>query len=636
MEKHYRIAMFDKGQRDTKLTCYNGTTSITEEAHVIRENKEIENNESSKEAYVINENFDRINVQIGETQGVIVPKFQLKNGNKIYTFAIDFGTTNSHIEYGVVTSEGTKPSNSDTFNIPLNEKQLHYLHANYDSDLDIKKGFIHYFIPDTISDKDDFTFPMRTVFAEWNQNNRNEKMHALANGNIPFLYEKDIFPEAYNEARTELKWRGEEEDSLVELYLENIFLLLRNKVVLNGGNLKATKIIWFYPASMDTGKFDIFNGYWDKYYKKYFGSNSTENLITISESAAPFRYYKRNKGAKSEVVTIDIGGGTTDVYIVENDKPAMLLSFLFASSAIFGDGGIGGETRWNSDSNGFVQRYYNEFVDILDSCGLSDLKDTLGQIEKHHNSQDIIVFLFSLIGNKKVNGNDALDFLTKLSNNKNLKYVFIVFYGAILYFIAKSMKSKGLKRPLTLAFSGNGAKTLRVLSSNNNTIGQFAKLIFDGVYNENGTRLDIIFEDEPKKATSKGGILNSKAETPADIKPIKFTLIGNDMNSKPAGDVRFEQITEDVQSQIVDSVVEFVDFLFKLHEDNDEFLTSSLSANDSIIEQVKEICSDRGELSQSLKAALSHKRGNKKVEETLFFYPLIGVLHELAQKVIKI
>lgn len=637
VKKHYRIAVFDKGQRDTKLTCYNGTTPIAEEAHIVRDSKDIEMNECSKEAYVITENFDRINVLVGETQGVIVPKFQLKNGNKIYTFAIDFGTTNSHIEYGFVTSAGTTPSNPNSFNIPLGEKQLHRLHTLY-ADRDINGAFEHNFIPDTIADKDDFTFPMRTVFAEWNQNNRSEKMHALANGNIPFLYEKDIFPEAYNEARTELKWRGEEENSLVELYLENIFLLLRNKVALNGGNLEATKIIWFYPASMDTGKFDNFNGYWKKYYKKYFCDNDTvvdENLITISESAAPFRYYKRKKGAKSEVVTIDIGGGTTDVYIVENDKPAMLLSFLFASSAIFGDGGIGGETRWDSDSNGFVQRYYNEFVNILDSCGLSDLVATLGQIEKRHNSPDIVAFLFSLIGNKKVNDNGALDFLTKLSNNKNLKYVFIVFYGAILYFIAKSMKAKGLKRPLTLAFSGNGAKTLRVLSSNNNTIGQFAKLIFDGVYNENGTRLDIIFEDEPKKATSKGGILNSKAETPADIKPIKFTLIGDDMNSTPTGDVKFDQITEDIQEQIVNSGVEFIDFLFQLHENNDEFLTSSLSANDSIIEQVKEICSDRVELSQSLKAALSHKRGNKKVEETLFFYPLIGVLHELAQKVIE-
>jgi hypothetical protein len=314
VDKYYRIALFDKGRNDVKLTCYKNNTVIPEEEHIVRDKKDIEMNECSKESYVITDNFDRIEVEVGDVRGVVVPKFDTRGGNKIYTFAIDFGTTNTHIEYGVVTSAGQVPSNSDAFDIPLGEKQMHRLHKQY-SDRDINGAFVHNFVPDSIGDaNDDFSFPMRTVFSEWNQNRHDSKMYALANGNIPFLYEKGLFPDSYNEARTELKWRGEDEDCLVKLYLENIFLLLRNKVVLNGGNLAATKIIWFYPASMDTGKFDNFNGYWAEFYKKYFGSDAENNLITISESAAPHSYYKRKKGASSEVVTIDVGGGTTDVY----------------------------------------------------------------------------------------------------------------------------------------------------------------------------------------------------------------------------------------------------------------------------------------------------------------------------------
>jgi hypothetical protein len=651
VDKYYHIALFEKEQKDVSLKCYkdNDENGIKEEEHIYREYKSIEYNECSKEAYVITDNFTRIKVTVGDKEGVIIPIFKEIGGNKIYTFAIDFGTTNSHIEYGFVTGKGQVPSDPIAFDIPFAERQMHRLHTLY-SDLDINGAFLHNFVPDTIGNKTkvstnetktkeeyDFSFPMRTVFAEWNKNNRNDKMYALANGNIPFLYEKEFFPDSYNTARTELKWRDEEEDCLVKLYLENIFILLRNKVALNGGDLHETKIIWFYPASMDTGKFDNFNGYWKEFYKKYFGGNANQNLITISESAAPFRYYKRKKGA-SNVVTIDVGGGTTDVYIVENNQPQMLLSFLFASNAIFGDGGIGGETRWDSDSNGFIQRYYKDFLDILntvDDGKLQDLADTLSQIERRHNSPDIIAFLFSLLGNKKVKGNDSLDFLKKLSNNKKFKYVFIMFYGSILYFIAKSMKAKGLNQPITLAFSGNGAKTLRILSSNNNTIGTFAKLIFKGVFGQEPSRLDIIFEDEPKKATSKGGIIDPTPQTPADIKKIKFTLTGNDLNNVPTEDVKFEQITADVQAQIVDSALEFVDFLFELHEKNDEFLTTVLGADDNIVEEVKEICKDRVELEQSLKHALSHRKPTKKVEETLFFYPFIGLLHELAQKVNK-
>jgi hypothetical protein len=301
----------------------------------------------------------------------------------------------------------------------------------------------------------------------------------------------------------------------------------------------------------------------------------------------------------------------------------MLLSFLFASSAIFGDGGIGGETRWDSDSNGFVQGYYKEFLNVLNSANGGDLQDlaaTLQQIERHRNSPDIIAFLFSLIGNKKVKGNEALDFLKKLSNNRKFKYVFILFYGAILYFIAKSMKTKGLKRPLTLAFSGNGAKTLRVLSANTKTIGDFAKMIFDGVYETEGQRLDIIFEDEPKKATSKGGILNPNPQTPADIKKIKFTLIGDDMNKASGSELKFEDITEVVQKRIVDSVLKFVDFLFEQHEKNDEFLTKSLGADDNIFEQVRKYLTTdaRVDMEQSLRFALSSRKKTKKVEECPF------------------
>lgn len=634
VKKHYRIAVFDKGERDVRLTCFKGSNPIPHDAHVVREVKDLEMSECSKEAYVITDNFDRISVSVDDVQGIIIPRFKKTNGNKIFTFAIDFGTTNTHIEYGFTTSSDSRLSNSDTFKIPYTEKQLHRLHTLY-ADRDINRAFEHYFIPDTIGDKDDFSFPMRSVFAEWNKNNRNEKMYTLANGNIPFLYEKDIFPENYNVARTELKWRGEDDDILVELYLENLFILLRNKVVINGGNLEATKIVWFYPASMDTGKFDNFKNYWVKYYEKYFGTNTSANLITITESAAPYLYYKYKKG-KNDVVTIDVGGGTTDAYIVENGKPTMLLSFLFASLAIFGDGGIGGETRWDSDNNGFVQRYYKEFVEILNSCKHDDLVFTLKQIESRHNSPDIIAFLFSLIGNKEVNNNAALDLLHKLSNNKNFKYVFIVFYGAVLYFIAKSMKLKGLKCPTTLAFSGNGSKTLRVLSSNNETIGRYAKLIFQGVFEEQDSkRLEIIFEDEPKKATCKGGILNLEEDSPTNINKIKFLLVGNDMNKKPTNDLKYEQITEEVQNEIVDSVINFIDFLFDLHDNNDEFFTKSLNANENILDKVKEICTDREELTQSLKAFLSHKKGTKKVEETLFFYPLIGVMHELAQNLNK-
>lgn len=629
VNKHYRIALFEKGQRDVRLKFIRENSTVETEAHIVREAKNYDLNIASKEAYVINDNFDRIRVELGDSWGVIIPKFKSSTGNKIYTFAVDFGTTNTHIEYSYVTSNAQQNSTANSFDIPHTERQLHRLHTLY-ADRDINGAFVHNFIPDTVGDKDEFTFPMRTVFSEWNNNDRSQNNYALANGNIPFLYEKEMFPDSYNEVRTELKWRGEEDYPLVKMFLESLFLLFRNKVLINGGKLENTKVVWFYPASMNTSRYDDFNQIWQKLYKDYFGSNVESNLIPISESTAPYRYYRKKRGAKSDVVTIDVGGGTTDVYIVEDNQPKMLLSFLFASNAVFGDA-----FNWDSDNNGYVNLYAERFKETLKDTEAAELLVPFDQIESRKSSPDIIAFFFSLISNKKVNGNEELNFLFKLSQNKRLKFVFILFYGSILYFIAKAMKSKGLKQPLTLAFSGNGSKTLRVLSSSNDTIGEFANLIFNGVFDSDNNKLEIKFEDEPKKATSKGGIIDLTKQTPRDIKPIKYTLVGHEMDIEASEieKLKYEEVDEQMQDMIVNSVLEFIDFLFQLHEGNDEFLTRSLGADENILKMVLDISRDKVELSQSLKAALNTKKGNKAIEETLFFYPLIGVLHEIALKI---
>jgi hypothetical protein len=262
---------------------------------------------------------------------------------------------------------------------------------------------------------------MRTVFSERLKIDYDNNPFALADGNIPFLYEKDYIPK-YNEVKTELKWGGIP-DKLIKLYLENIFLLLSNKVAINGGNLEATKIIWFYPASMSEGRCIDFKRIWKQLYIEYFGTNADDNVICMSESIAPYYFYSKKRGAKTDVVTIDVGGGTTDVYVVENRDPKMLLSFRFASNSVFGDG-----YNWDSENNGFVKLYNKKFSDILNKNGLIELVYALGSIEENKKSPDIIAFYFSLCNNIQVKKNESLNFLLELSQNQRLKYVFILFY----------------------------------------------------------------------------------------------------------------------------------------------------------------------------------------------------------------
>ena len=626
VQKHYRIAMFDKGQRHNSVLSYMDGNKTVATKQVIRVEKDLNLNICSHESYIVEDNFDRIQVSIGkDINGYILPKFKTEKGNAQYTFAVDFGTTNTHIEYCTNTNKSPV-----AFNIKANECQLHKLHKLYTAH-DIAKGFIQEFIPDTIGDNDIYSFPMRTVFAQHKNIKYDQSPMPLADGHIPFLYERDFTP-TWNDIKTELKWGGVHE-RLLEMHLETIFILMRNKVVLNGGDLTATKVVWFYPASMTEAKVNQFKKNWKTAYEKYFGEN-TKNVISISESKAPYIHFIETQGAAPEVVTIDIGGGTTDVFIVEGEEDKMLLSFRFASNAIFGDA-----YNSNPNKNGFVRKYKKNFEEILKNNNLQELSQALGQIEAQNKSSDIIAFLFSLIGDK-VENNPELNFLQKLSNDDRLRYVFIIFYASILYFIAKSMKAKGLKKPKTLAFSGNGSHSLRIISDEMSMIERFAKLIFDGVYGDNKGSLEVMMEKNPKIATCKGGIERPESQDYETIDNIRTILVGNDFDNFSDKKLTYADITEDVQNAVVLSVKDFFTFLFDLHSNNNDFLSNKLAADPAIFNDVKEFClGEQGKqlLSTSMFKGLKNKRdevnNETKLEETLFFYPLVGVLHDLALKI---
>lgn len=628
VQKHYRIAVFDKGKNDAVLTFSDGINTVASRRS-IRAEKDLSGRGCSHEAYTLEDNFDRIMVKVGEVENFIVPKFKSinDNANSVFTFAVDFGTTNTHIEYSTDSNRNPK-----AFDIKPDEKQMHKMHKRY-TDPDIRLAFAQDFVPDTIGDK--YSFPMRTVFANHKGMNLANNPRPLSDGNIPFLYEKAFMPN-WNKISTELKWGGVP-DRLLEMHLETLFILMRNKVALNDGNLSATKVIWFYPASMTIGKINKFKKIWKDAYERYFGANSSQNVISISESTAPYLHFIKTQGAANEIVTIDIGGGTTDAYIVENQEGKMLLSFRFASNAIFGDA-----YNSNPSKNGFVCKYKESFKKTMESNRLLELLEALKQIEEQGKSTDIVTFLFSLVG-EKVDNNKELDFLRKLSNDDRMRYVFIVFYGSILYFIAKAMKSKGLMKPKTIAFSGNGARTLHMLSDEDTVVAKFAKLIFDGIYGDNKGTIQVMMELNPKIATCKGGIEDPNPQPYETIGDIKTVFVGNDF-SHDDNQLTYADIKDSTKEEVVKAVEDFFKFLFDLHKNNQEFLVNTLSADPTILNDVKEFCLGE-EGSQLLQVSIAQGISNKcksdgvsdetPLEETLFFYPLVGLLHDLAFRISK-
>lgn len=627
---YYRVAFFPK-KKDSKLTFASNTACEPKDIVQRSEPTAV----CGVVSYVIEESFDKIYVTINGTTNVILPKF-IKTGNSSqYTFAVDFGTTNTHIEYSIDGSSSSRP-----FDIKHAEQQMQRMHKDYKQDKDIQYAFEHAFIPDTIADSDDYSFPIRTALAEHVNIDYKQQANSMANGNIPFRYEKAAIP-SYNKVKTDIKWSNSVA-ARVEMYLDNLFLLMRNKVLLNGGDITSTKVIWFYPVSMTKARCDKFAEIWNKLYKKYFGDTVETNLIMMSESVAPYNYYKQKKGAKSNVVTIDIGGGTTDVYVVEDNEPKMLSSFRFAANAIFGDG-----YNHSADSNGFVNTFKEGIISILKSNedkGLSDVLKAFEEIEKSEKSNDIIAYFFSLANNKIIKDKSIpLNFIDMLSKNDKYKYVFIIFYGAVLYYVARMMKAKGLSMPQTLAFSGNGSKTLCVLSNNKSTLSMFASLIFENVYSQeySDTKLDIIFDNEPKLATCKGGIAHKSNLSFEGIESIKTSLLGIDGQTF-TDNIKYKDIDNDnTIKAVAQNVSEFIDFLFSIHDNNKQFFVKYLAADAQIIEKIKKLC--KSELIEYTKQGVEKKMEelqswgageDTEVEETMFFYPIVAMLNNIAREII--
>ena len=624
-QPHYRIAFFNKA-KGGKLE-FAGKDTVEPKAHVIR--READNGLCSIESFALDSAFNRICVTIGGSTNVVIPKFFKVTNASSFTFAIDFGTTNTHIEYSIDDEPESHP-----FDISEEEKQLIRLHNDYGNDQDIEDAFEDILLPQTINAGEGYSFPIRTALAEWKQIDYRKQTTSLCHCNIPFRYEKAGIP-SYNKVQTDIKWTTGDPGT-VKMYLENLFLLLRNKVLMSGGRLADTKIVWFYPVSMSKGHITMFADIWKDLYEKYFGTKTSNNLVRMSESVAPYYYYAKRRGAKSNVVTIDVGGGTTDVFVVADNEPKMLSSFRFAANAIFGD-----SYNFSVDTNGFVHTFENEILAILQSNQMDELQKVYQAIKRTGRSEDIAAFFFSLKTNKAIKEKDIpMDFLSMLAKNAKMKYVFVVFYGAILYYVATMMKAKGLEMPQTLAFSGNGSRTLRVLSTNNEILAQFASLIFEKVYGikyGESHKLDVIFDDDPKLATCKGGIAQKSNLSFDKVEELRTSLLGTDTTTFAEGQ-KYKSIGRQEYEEIAKRVEQFIDFLFELNQENNNFFVNNFVVDGTVGESVKKTC--KLDLAEYTTQGYNNKleelskwgqNAEAEIEETMFFYPIVPMMNRLAK-----
>lgn len=635
---YYRVAVLDRDTVQTgednryELLFFDGANQRVECDGLVQRNKNadgirFDSDKVDSATYALSKEYQYIQVTDRSNPaiyGIVIPIFAYKAGNHRFRFAIDFGTTNTHIEYSV---DG---NSSKAFDIDETDAQIQKLHQLNDYELiDVLRSD---FVAPTIGGDSPYSYPMRTVLSETNNTNWNTPVLSMAHTNIPYTYEKSL-PLSYNVLHTDLKWSTNSDDKQrAAMYIECLLVMLRNKVLLNNGDLSKTEIVWFYPASMTQSRFNKFKNEWERSFQKFFNA-PIGNIIPLSESVAPYYYHKAKKGATSTVVSIDIGGGTTDVLIVDKGVPKYLTSFRFAANTIFGDG-----YSYDADSNGFVKEYSDKILHILDENNRVVLKSVLKSLLDKKVSTDILAFFFSLSANQETC--KVIDFNQMLADDKRGKYVVILFYTAILYHIAKIMKAKGFPMPRHITFSGNGSKILSILSSNNATLERFTKKIFEEIYQEAypSDGLNIIRPENSKESTCKGGVILNpfQSQDYSQINEMKTILLGKDGSTFVDSKTSYKDIDSEVKNGVVETTKEFIDFAFKL--DNSFSFYNEFDADRSIMDKVKRIClrdvMTYLENGISLKEQMLQQDGaDDNIEETLFFYPLVGILNAVVREI---
>jgi len=674
VEPDYRVQFIDSDLETTfsDLEFYSEAPSVApvKKIDIAKDKKNIRINKAkggltSSEYYEIGDEFDFIQVKTDrDIKALVIPKWkEVSDSGKKYTFAVDFGTTNTHIAYSVggspsepfdITGEGNDVQIATLFDETNPKTYENLLEENA---VDINELLNKEFVPKAIGKGKDYVFPQRTALAynaEMPDERWKDGLDPLTESNIPFCYEKMQLPK--DEIVTNLKWNTKDEDPYKSMfkmnaYLKQIVMLLQNKVLANGGSLKGTRLIWFYPSSMSKNDQENLGGKWKEYFERYFGKvgDDSSKVKGVMESLAPYYAQNEPKFGGANVLSIDIGGGTTDAAVFFDGKLKGTTSFKFAGNALFGD--AYSPRGQGADKNGFVIRFAKRFEELL-SGEFSGGADVLSELQKKKKADDINAFFFSVENNielwtkqarqdqgKTTVNKDPYSYSVMIRNNgQDLMFLILYFYVALIYHIGqvlKSMDGEPIKLKFVI-FSGTASKILRILTKSKESLTKLTVEVFKqfGLADDN---LEIKLAEEPKEATCKGGLSmdfgDKEATQNSSVKPLVYSCVKNGLESATYNDY-LEDVNKKDESLIRKNLVEFHKFFFSL-DDPDRVEFSDFFGIDSVVTKYvkgryERLISDWLESAVIQDQRIYNVEKEKKAQETPFFMPLKGIIQDLS------
>ncbi len=649
MDAFYTLSCINRRDLDFDYHVFKGSKEIEDIPCAVRNPCDTTSEPYKAKNYTLEHKaFDYIQVSDvnREAKGIIVPIFKNRIGNRQFDFSVDLGTSNTLVEYAVPNSNTGKITPM-VFGFDKTDSQVCQVFlqtfdvrdsVRIELDLLREKQLIEKdFLPEDLGSGGDFCFPNRTVLSAKRNIDWNARVDAFALVNIPFTYDKRRNL-TYNQMYFDIKWGNDlASKTILEKYIDCLMLMIRNKVVLNDGDLKNTRITWFYPISMEQARMADLKRIWDESYKKYFDEDGVTSSVT--ESSAPVKaFYETNPNA-SQIVSVDIGGGTTDMAFSKmKGEVSYVTSFRFATNDLF----CTPFSKVNS-LNGIVEHFKQSFRNVLANNG--QLKELLDVFDNEDNSDPVNMasYLFTLKENSLIANNDinvrSVDFLYNLQADDKFKIVFLLYYSAIIYHLAKIVKVAnqgcgvdGMFMPRHLTFSGNGSKIIMALTPDvAGVLTDYTRMLIEKVSGMACPHLCILGlsdDSAPKEATCKGGLM-----TDGNIDDRGKTVI-----LKATGDSfadskeEYESITSAYEHDIAEEVSRFFDFI--LIDMNKAFnFSKKFQMSQKSLDLAKEMCKQNLDTYLTKALDVHRERKGEQIEETAFFYPVKGALYALTDKI---
>jgi len=600
-------------------------------------------------------------------RGLVLPRFTTiaDKGYKNYTFAIDFGTSNTHIAYTdaadglpralTISDDKVVLDRDELQMVGLNKPYEGYsaqsvydkyaLKVSFDRIQPMETLIRREFVPPIIGKEygSRFSFPLRTTVYE-KSGFTDSGDNLFSKINLGFNIDLETENTGVNRYVTNLKWLFENQpgDTLnrprVRAFFETLLLLIRNKVVLNQGNVQQTAITWLAPSSMRALTEDNLLLEWEQALRNVFGTTANFRPRPIPESLAPYFYLVRN-GVHSfaDTVNVDIGGGTADIMLFMRQQDRYLTtSFRFAGYDIWG-GGLDeqGHPARRKD-NGFVLNYLAYKRTLNQASALEDttLQTFLNTPEL--TAEDIVSLLFKY--------NDHFKFIQSIRDAKPaLKLVLYLHYAAIVYHLVQLMESHNLSLPRYLTFTGRGSQYLSLLGTPTR-LNQFTRLLLQAYTKlPVPTDFQVMLTDNPKETTANGAVLYELAGSDRSRYENRETAIvwGGDPSRDPSFEYRRTKIAEaraqpDFHASVLENVKNFLEktlldrdiayFLSEYNIQTPERYLSFLVGPD---------VTRSGRLYDSYMLARVglERTPNEALAETFFFLPLKHALYELSKHI---